>query len=66
MSKVESIEKDIQNLDEESFAAFRAWFVEYEHARWDRQIEVDAVGGKLDSLINESLAEHRAGKTKPL
>ncbi|SFF25400.1 hypothetical protein SAMN05428977_10881, partial [Nitrosomonas sp. Nm166] len=50
----------------ESFAAFRDWFIEYENSRWDRQIEADAVSGKLDSLIDEALAEHRAGKTKPL
>ena len=66
MSKVESIEKEVQRLDEESFAAFRTWFVEYEHSRWDRQIEADADAGKLDSLINEALEEDRAGKTKPL
>ena len=66
MSKIEMIEQDIERLDDKSFAAFRAWFIEYEHARWDRQIEADSDAGKLDSLIGEALAEHRAAKTTPL
>ncbi|HVE49002.1 MAG TPA: hypothetical protein VNG69_05200 [Casimicrobiaceae bacterium] len=66
MSKVEAIEREIERLDDESFAAFRAWFVEYENSRWDQQTEADAAAGKLDSLIEEALNEDRAGKTKPL
>jgi uncharacterized protein YfaT (DUF1175 family) len=66
MTTVESIEDQIQRLDNQSFAAFRDWFVEYEHARWEHQIAADTEAGKLDFLINEALAEHRAGKTKPL
>jgi hypothetical protein len=66
MSKIESIEREIETLDDKGFAAFRAWFIEYENAQWDRQIETDAASGKLDPLIEEALAEHQAGKTKPL
>ena len=66
MSKIASIEREIEALDDKGFAAFRAWFIEYEHARWDRQIEADAASGKLDPLIEEARAEHRAGKTRPL
>lgn len=66
MSKVESIERDIERLDDRAFAQLRKWFIEYDDARWVRQIEADANGGKLDSLIEEALAEHKAGKTRPL
>lgn len=66
MGTIESIERAIKHLDDESFAAFRAWFIAYDNARWDRQIEEDAATGKLDSLIEEALAEHRAGKSTPL
>jgi hypothetical protein len=66
MGKIELIEREIERLDEGSFAALRAWFIEYDNARWDRQIESDATAGKLDSLIEEALAEHRDGKTKAL
>lgn len=66
MSDVEQIERQIQSLDDEAFARLRQWFLEYAHARWDRQIEADAAAGRLDSLVDEALAEHRAGKTRPL
>jgi len=32
-----------------------------EHA-WDRQIEADAEGGKLDQLAEEALRDYREGK----
>jgi len=66
MSTVEIIEDQIRNLDNQSFATLRNWFIEYEHVRWDRQIATDAEAGKLDVLINEALDEYRAGKTKAL
>ncbi len=66
MTTVQIIEDQIQRLDNQSFAMLRNWFVEYEHSRWDRQISTDSEAGKLDFLIDEALAEHRAGKTKPL
>jgi len=31
-----------------------------------QEIETDAEAGRLDSLAEEALAEHRAGKTRPL
>ena len=66
MTIVEAIEKQIQHLDNSSFAALRTWFFEYEHLRWDRQIAADSDSGALDALIAESLAEHKAGTKKPL
>jgi hypothetical protein len=66
VDNIESIEREIERLDDESLAALRAWFVEYDNARWDRQIEAAAASGKLDSLIDAAVAEHRAGKTRPL
>jgi hypothetical protein len=66
MANVQLIEDQIQHLDNQSFAALRNWFIEYEHTRWDRQIATDSEAGKLDFLIDEALAEHRAGKTNPL
>lgn len=66
MVNIQLIEDQIQRLDNQSFAVLRNWFVEYEHERWDRQIASDSEAGKLDFLIDEALAEYRAGKTKPL
>lgn len=53
-------------LDDDSYAELRAGLVEHEEVRWDRQIEADSAAGKLDSLIEEGLAEDRAGTTAPL
>jgi len=66
MTEVEQIEQQIEHLDDRAFARLRDWFIEYDHARWDRQIEDDAASGKLDFLAEEARAEHRAGKTRPL
>ena len=36
------------------------------HDTWDRQIDADIKAGRFDRLAEESLADHRAGKTRPL
>ena len=66
MTDVEQIEQQIEHLDDQAFARLRLWFLEYDHARWDRQVEADSAAGKLDFLADEARAEHRAGKTRPL
>jgi len=66
MSDVEQIERQIEGLDDLAFARLRQWFMEYDQARWDRQIEADSAAGRLDFLADEALAEHLAGKTRPL
>ena len=66
MTDVESIERQIERLDDATFARLRDWVIEYDHRRWDRQIAADSAAGKLDSLLEEAVAEHRAGKTRPL
>jgi hypothetical protein len=66
MTTVQAIEDQIKQLDNQAFTKLRNWFIEYEHARWDRQIAADSEAGKLDFLVTEALAEHRAGKTKSL
>jgi hypothetical protein len=66
MSKIEKIERDIQALSPEELAQFRAWFLEYDWASWDRQIERDAEAGRLDGLAAKALRDHAAGKTKPI
>jgi len=50
MSELEDLEQRIRKLPPEELAKFRAWFVEFDHLMWDRQIEADAKAGKLDWL----------------
>jgi hypothetical protein len=66
MGKIEKIEKDIQALSPQELAQFRAWFLEYDWAIWDQQIERDAEAGRLDDLAAKALRDHKAGKTTPL
>ena len=64
MSKVETLEREVEKLSPEELAAFRDWFANYDSDAWDRQMEADVKAGKLDRLAAEALAEHRRGETK--
>ena len=66
MSKVERLEKEIKGLSPEELAKFREWFLAYDWAAWDRQLDHDIKAGKLDALADEALREHAEGKTKPI
>lgn len=66
MSSVEEIEEAVERLSAKELAAFRAWFSDYEAARWDRAIELDVAAGKLDALAEEALSDYRSGATRPL
>ena len=66
MGKVEKIEDEIRALSAEELAAFRKWFREFDADAWDREIEADALAGKLDVLADKALSDHRAGKTTSL
>lgn len=66
MSELEELENRIRNLPPEDLARFRAWFVEFDHVLWDRQIQTDAKGGKLDPLVNEALADYKTGKARKI
>lgn len=66
MSKIENIEHQIQALSPEELVQFRAWFLEFDWAAWDRQLERDVAAGKLDALAEKALRDHASGKTTPL
>ena len=66
MSEVEQIEDRIKSLSPEELARLRAWFAEFDAQAWDRQLEADSNAGNLNHLIEKSLAEHKAGKSRPL
>ena len=66
MGKVENIEQQVQALSPEELAQFRAWFLEFDWATWDRQIERDVRAGRLDALAEQALRDHSSGKTTPL
>ena len=66
MGKIEKIEQEVQALSPAELAQFRAWFLEYDWAAWDRQIERDSQAGRLDEPAAKALRDHAAGKTTPI
>ena len=63
---VEDIENAIAKLAPADLAKFRAWFEEFDAARFDAKIERDANAGKLDRLADEAIAEFRSGHAREL
>ena len=63
---VEELEKAVAELSPDKLAKFRAWFEEFEAARFDAQIEADAKSGKLDKLVEESEKDFRAGRYREI
>jgi hypothetical protein len=47
-------------------AEFRAWFLEFDAAAWDRQFEQDAAEGQFDALAEEALKDLRTDGTHRL
>lgn len=64
MGKVEKIEQQVQALSPEELAQFRAWFLEFDWAVWDRQIGRDVRAGRLDALAEQALHDHTSSKTR--
>ena len=63
---VEDIEKAITQLPQDQLKEFRAWYERFDSDAWDEQIERDAAAGKLDSLADAAISDHKAGKSKEL
>ena len=61
MSQIEMIEQEVKQLSSRELAAFRSWFIEFDAAEWDRQMEMDSAAGKFDGLAQSAIKEHKAG-----
>lgn len=42
------------------------WFAEHDWEQWDKEIEVDSAGGKLDHLAGQAEDAKRRGTLKEL
>ena len=62
----EGIEKDVATLPPDELARFRAWFEQFDSARFDQKIERDAKEGRLDRLADEAFDEFRNGRAREL
>jgi len=64
MRTLEGIQRAVAEMSDSEFARFRAWFEEFEAARFDQRIERDAEAGKLDQLAEQAIADFRAGRAR--
>ena len=62
MSKLEELERAVQELSLHEREQFRAWFVEFDAEEWNRQFTDDVAAGRLDWLRTEALADREAGR----
>jgi hypothetical protein len=61
MGTIVEIERAVKELSEKEYSMFRRWFNDYDHARWDAQIENDASNNRLAALSQQALQEYRSG-----
>jgi len=66
MTKLQLLEEEIKKLSPEEVAQLRDWLLELDADQWDREIERDANSGKLDEAFENSLADHRIGKSREI
>ena len=66
MTKIESLEKEVEQLSPQELRAFRRWFAEFDAELWDQEIERDVAAGKLDRLADEAIAEHKRGEGRDI
>ena len=63
---LDEIEQSVSNLPTAELAKFREWFLEFDAKQWNTQIENDAATGRLDSLADEAIRQHKSGESTPL
>jgi hypothetical protein len=66
MTTVAEIAGAVKRLPKKDLVKFRKWFVDYDATAWDRQLQADQSGGRLDAMVREARRDHRAGRTKAL
>lgn len=66
MCRVAEIEPQIATLSDSERAELRERFLREDADSWDRQIEADALSGRLDEVFAEALKDHANGKSTPL
>ncbi len=65
MTRVEKLERAIATLSETELSEFRRWYLEFDAATWDRELDADVRSGALDRYADEALADHHAGRSRP-
>jgi hypothetical protein len=63
VSRVESIERDIQKLSAEELADLRRWLATFDTEVRDRKFDDDVRAGKLDERAEWALRDHATGES---
>lgn len=66
MTTVVGITAAVKRLPRRDLARFRRWFINYDAAEWNHQLEADVAAGRLDTLIRKAQRDHSAGRTRVL
>lgn len=66
MGKIEDIERQMQAFSSDELAQFHAWFLEFDWAVWDHQIERDVQAGRRDTLAEKACGTTQPGKPRRL
>jgi hypothetical protein len=64
--RLEDIKAAIQRLPAQGFRSLASWIADYEHERWDSEIEEDLKSGRLDKLIKSALSDIENGEFKDM
>ena len=63
---LQELEKAVIGLSRDELDAFSQWFEEFMADAWDRQIEADALAGRLDTAAKQADDDFEAGRCTPL
>ena len=63
---LQELEAAVSQLPADELTAFARWFEEYLADAWDRRIEADVNGGRLDEAGRRADADFEAGRCTPL
>jgi hypothetical protein len=55
---VPEITATVKRLPRRDLERFRKWFIDYDAAEWDRQLESYVSAGCLDTLVHETQRDH--------
>lgn len=66
MTRIELLEKEVQQLSPQELQAFRLWFAEFDAELWDQELECDVAAGKLDRLADDAVAAHKRGQGRDI
>ncbi len=66
MNTLKDMECAVSQISPERLAAFSAWFVEFDAAAWNKNIEEDLFTVPLDKLSKKALKDLREGGCKDL